>query len=464
MFTSHRKNIYSGPYNERRVKGFYMLLFAGLIFLFLQITNVVLALQSIIFLFALIGLFILMSRNPVVGTYAFILIELSSFHQYMPYFMSISPSIIFIFIILFALVAKIFIKKEKFTLAFSKKQSVLLLIFFGGCIINSVLNHVISYHGYYILKEPTKRLLLFFLIINFVTSLRILRNIFRILSILIVVQTLNALIFYYIPNIKQPEILHSFLLHPLSISGHPNSLGAFLVILLPILFYMVKYEVEPWRRFAFVAFFICIPTVILTFSRSAFFILLPFFFWFLLKRKEVIKPLGILSLVLTSILLIFLPQYLDRLMAITTDAGTGRIYLWQTGIRVTQANPLFGIGLSRFGDYYSLYAVSNTPFFQSGKFHNMYIDIAAIFGIPMLMIFLGFIYFTLKDALKLKRIFERKKNLEHAFLIESLIISVLLFLIGGFVFHYWLASILYILIGIIISIKRMTLSEALIRH
>lgn len=464
ILTPQHKKIDYQIFREKWSGAIFILLFLALIFMFFQMMIVEAALMNTLLVFILIGSFVLITRNPVTGTYLFILIEFSSFHQYMPYFMSISPSFVLIFVILFVLVAKLLIKKEKLTFTFPKPQSILLLIFFGMCILNSILNDVFDYHEYYVLKEPIKRLLLFFLVVNFVNSFRIVRNIFRILAFLIVVQTFNALIFYYIPNIHQPEILHSLLIDPLAISGHPNSLGAFLVILLPILFYMLKYEVEFWRRFALLSFIMCIPTVIFTFSRSAFFILLPFFFWFLFKRKEVVKPLGIFAIILTSLLLLILPQYLERFRDLPTDAGTGRIYLWQSGLKVILANPLFGIGFAKFGDYYSIYAVPNTPFFQSGKFHNMYIDIGALFGIPMLVAFLAIIFYTLKEAFQFKRTLERKNYFKQAFLIESLIVSIMLFLIGGFIFHYWLAPIFYVLLGLIISIKRISSLEAIKKY
>jgi O-antigen ligase len=88
-----------------------------------------------------------------------------------------------------------------------------------------------------------------------------------------------------------------------------------------------------------------------------------------------------------------------------------RGYYWNAGIEMLKANPVFGVGLDSFGDWYwsvrSAPAALNSMDANTNSAHNVYLDIASNGGFPLLIAYLalnGFILFRgikhLKDSPK----------------------------------------------------------------
>ena len=69
-----------------------------------------------------------------------------------------------------------------------------------------------------------------------------------------------------------------------------------------------------------------------------------------------------------------------------------RGYYWNAGLEMLKANPAFGIGLDSFGDWYwsvrSAPAALNSMDANTNSAHNVYIDIAANGGFPLLIAYL----------------------------------------------------------------------------
>jgi len=90
-----------------------------------------------------------------------------------------------------------------------------------------------------------------------------------------------------------------------------------------------------------------------------------------------------------------------------------RLGLWKTGWRVIQAFPLTGIGLSR-----ALYLKSAEPYRVPEQYkpynnpHNSYIELGAMAGIPVLLVFVALIAFALWLALcHWKQVDRRQRSL-----------------------------------------------------
>jgi O-antigen ligase len=70
-----------------------------------------------------------------------------------------------------------------------------------------------------------------------------------------------------------------------------------------------------------------------------------------------------------------------------------RGYYWNAGLEMLKANPAFGIGLDSFGDWYwsvrSAPAALNSMDANTNSAHNVYIDIAANGGFPLLIAYLA---------------------------------------------------------------------------
>jgi hypothetical protein len=70
-----------------------------------------------------------------------------------------------------------------------------------------------------------------------------------------------------------------------------------------------------------------------------------------------------------------------------------RGYYWNAGIEMLKANPVFGVGLDSFGDWYwsvrSAPAALNSLDANTNSAHNVYLDIASNGGFPLLIAYLA---------------------------------------------------------------------------
>jgi hypothetical protein len=70
-----------------------------------------------------------------------------------------------------------------------------------------------------------------------------------------------------------------------------------------------------------------------------------------------------------------------------------RGYYWNAGIEMLKANPVFGVGLDSFGDWYwsvrSAPAALNSMDANTNSAHNVYLDIASNGGFPLLIAYLA---------------------------------------------------------------------------
>jgi putative inorganic carbon (hco3(-)) transporter len=75
------------------------------------------------------------------------------------------------------------------------------------------------------------------------------------------------------------------------------------------------------------------------------------------------------------------------------DSNQHRVVTFQTGIRMIQSHPFFGLGPERIGPEFNRYMVPGTvrPEGFYGHLHNVYLQIAAERGIPVLLLLLGII-------------------------------------------------------------------------
>jgi O-antigen ligase len=83
---------------------------------------------------------------------------------------------------------------------------------------------------------------------------------------------------------------------------------------------------------------------------------------------------------------------------------TARGYYWQAAIKMIQENPILGVGLDSYGDWYrrarSLEAYNWLPTQYSDSAHNVYLDMAAGGGIPLLLVYLSLMGLVVVIAIK----------------------------------------------------------------
>lgn len=196
--------------------------------------------------------------------------------------------------------------------------------------------------------------------------------------------------------------------------GNPNFFSSFLLIFLPIC--MVKYLEKKDIAYLFAtsiifAAFVCARTLggYITFI-VVFVILAVIMYRYFLNKKEFIKRFLILtfalilSFIAVSLIngtsyfneLLSSKQNIEQLKEGSDDFGSKRGLAWKIAVAVIKDYPLFGTGLETFGlktitndrYYYDEYKGQG---FYFDKAHCEYLQIAAVTGIPALVVYLTFL-------------------------------------------------------------------------
>lgn len=112
-------------------------------------------------------------------------------------------------------------------------------------------------------------------------------------------------------------------------------------------------------------------------------------------RYRILMPLIAASIVTAIVLSFPLQVNLQIQHALAPSEAALRTSAWQTGIQVIRAFPLMGIGVGRY-----VYFERADPYRVPAQYiplahpHNSYIEIGALAGIPIMLIFLALLIFT----------------------------------------------------------------------
>jgi O-antigen ligase len=90
---------------------------------------------------------------------------------------------------------------------------------------------------------------------------------------------------------------------------------------------------------------------------------------------------------------------------------------WKAGIAMFKEKPLTGVGLNSYGDWYRTLRsdsalVSPGPEVFTNTAHNVYIDFAAMGGVPLILAFLFIIFLTLRSA---RQFIDRSREFDPVF-------------------------------------------------
>jgi O-antigen ligase len=115
---------------------------------------------------------------------------------------------------------------------------------------------------------------------------------------------------------------------------------------------------------------------------------------FVLVRKHLLFALGTIA-VLATVIVIAMPGLTTRFTdKIETDFGGvyegGRVFIWKNSLKVIKENPVFGVGQGNFKAAYTSHLRPDIP--EKRKHvhaHNDLLNVAAIAGIPGMLMFFG---------------------------------------------------------------------------
>jgi putative inorganic carbon (HCO3(-)) transporter len=209
------------------------------------------------------------------------------------------------------------------------------------------------------------------------------------------------------------------------------------------------------RWLAAVMAFLCILTVIFTFSRGGLLTLCAVGALLIWRSKQRLVATAVLLLGLLGFFLFSSPQlredYLARAQSISSyeedNSAQGRLQAWRDSLLVFRQHPVFGVGPNNLETVFPTYSDGIHRFHVS---HNSYLELLAECGL------LGVILFVLLLGVTLARL-NRLRRLPGAPWVETyarmLQISIVAFMTGGLFLNMAYFDLIYHLVGISVSLE-----------
>jgi O-antigen ligase len=181
---------------------------------------------------------------------------------------------------------------------------------------------------------------------------------------------------------------------------NPDSSGSFfgIVIFVPLCLFFCSRSL-PRKLFYLAELLLMLVALLFTYSTGGWVAAAAGFLVFMLfvghNRYRLLLPFFFVLIIFA--LITFFPEQINLQIqhALTPSEASLREAAWQTGIQVIRAFPLTGIGLGRYD-----YIVRADPYRVPQQYrplahpHNSYIELAALGGVPILLIFMALLAFT----------------------------------------------------------------------
>lgn len=135
--------------------------------------------------------------------------------------------------------------------------------------------------------------------------------------------------------------------------------------------------------------------------------ILIYFYRFIRDKKPFLRYL--FGLMVTASVLIGILGILQRgplAGLFYQDSVTYRGDYWRAGWKMTLENPIFGVGLDNYGDYYRASrtleaALRRGPDITSNSAHNVFLDISSFGGFPLLIAYLLIVFLAIRSGYRL---------------------------------------------------------------
>ncbi|HHT48176.1 MAG TPA: O-antigen ligase family protein [Firmicutes bacterium] len=175
--------------------------------------------------------------------------------------------------------------------------------------------------------------------------------------------------------------------------GGPNSLGTLIILYTGVSMGFLLFKEKPYSYFAFPFLAASAFALLVTQSRGAWLGFAGMSFVFILfNYKKKITLLFLVIILIAGSFLLTNPKLNDRFLSIFSlekEGNRTRIHIWQASLNMIKDKPLLGIGLGVFPSVYLDYtppAADKDDIFAFA--HNIFLQIAAEFGLIGLLLFL----------------------------------------------------------------------------
>ncbi len=188
---------------------------------------------------------------------------------------------------------------------------------------------------------------------------------------------------------------------------NPNYLAMFLAPIIVLTVASITNKISRKTIFLIAALILLLATAYLTKSRGVIISVVPaliYLFYSLNKKKTTLKKIGAWLLIIGFFVggyLYFKPDWSDHARKATSS--NVRYYIWSTSVEMIEKNPILGVGLSNYQDYFSSLTKDrvNYPEFispQALTAHNIFLQLYLTTGLLGLLSFMGLILFALYRA------------------------------------------------------------------
>jgi probable O-glycosylation ligase (exosortase A-associated) len=239
-----------------------------------------------------------------------------------------------------------------------------------------------------------------------------------------------------------------------------NDLSLALSMAVPMLFHIGWSERrEVLRRAFWFAVPLTVITIGLTHSRGGFLSVSAAFMVLIWRSRNRVAGFATGALIVIAAAVLAPASYKDRLSSIkdyeTEGSARGRIRSWGIAIRMASANPILGVGFSKYTQHYLDYTPNPTPGELAGTAiivaHNSYLQIWAECGTPAFLLYLGLVAMSVISVWRIRK--EARSRyysswiLNYATMFEA---SLAAFIVGSTflnrahfdLFYHWVAIIL----------------------
>ena len=229
----------------------------------------------------------------------------------------------------------------------------------------------------------------------------------------------------YTPGISLINFWGNSFLRMYSIFPHPNALGAYLLVLVPLFFVWLKKEQKLLNYLGLIG---CFVGIIFAFSVNvylSFVLTLITYFWIRhCERSLNCITIFVTTIVVTSLLLMITANQLIDLKYLFTESISNRLMLSRVGGLVFSQSPFLGIGLNNFLYFIPKYSSLTGFVWLLQPVHNMFIYLLVETGlIGLLVVFWTLIKFAKHLVINNRGVF---------------LFIYILILMTGFNDHYWI--------------------------
>jgi putative inorganic carbon (HCO3(-)) transporter len=323
-------------------------------------------------------------------------------------------------------------------LAFDLRQGVFMIVFFA-VIVMSQLQRLYLAGAQMAFDSFLPVFILFFMIINLVSSFAEMKRTYTLLFVLTVFLAANGILQFHRGVDIAGQTTFDGRIRWIGIFEDPNDLGLAILSFTPFALLKLWGKGVALRKRAGYAVIlgILLYALYLTNSRGTFIGLLAVLTYVFCRRWGIARGLLIAG-VLGAAAFAAGPSRLAD-MSVSEESASGRIVAWAQGLELLKWRPILGVGYARFTDFHPLTA------------HNSAVLCMAELGFVGLYVWMLLIVTSFHEALIVER---RARDGEYAFYAEVLQLSLIGFFTAAFFLSRTYNEVLYIILALCTILSR----------